>query len=287
MPSLNLLHHVVHSDKLPDGHLFQQEAQGLMERRQARRNSLNERVEMCAEVVSAHADQPWLIWCDLNDEADLLEKLIPNALQVAGRHSDAVKEERMLAFSSGELPILISKPSIAGYGMNWQHCSNVGFVGLSDSYESFYQAIRRCWRFGQKNQVNCHVFTAEAEGAVVRNIERKEKDATTMAREMVKHMSVYNKEALHGVQREGENYAPAIESGNSWTVRLGDCVEGARSMESDSVHYSIFSPPFASLYTYSASERDMGNVRTHAEFLRSLQLLSKRTISSPHARTTA
>lgn len=208
LPPLNLLHHVVHSDKLPDGYLFQQEARGLMERRQARRGSLTKRVEMCAETVMAHPNQPWLIWCDLNDEADLLEKLIPNSIQVAGRHKDEVKEERMLGFSSGEIPILISKPSIAGYGMNWQHCSNVGFVGLSDSYESFYQAIRRCWRFGQVNEVNCHVFTAEAEGAVVRNIERKEKDAMLMAREMVKHMSVYNKEALHGVQNRSE-YAPS------------------------------------------------------------------------------
>ena len=266
LPPLNLIHHVVHSEKAPDGYLFTQEAQGLMERRQARRASLNERVEMCAEVVSAHPDEPWLIWCDLNDEADLLEKLIPNALQVAGRHSDAIKEERMLAFSGGQIGTLISKPSIAGYGMNWQHCSNVGFVGLSDSYESFYQAIRRCWRFGQKNEVNCHVFTAEAEGAVVRNIERKEKDAMLMAKEMVKHMSVYNKEALHGVEKVNEAYEPKVESSSRWTVRLGDCVEGARSMESDSIHYSVFSPPFASLYTYSASERDMGNVRTHGEF---------------------
>jgi DNA modification methylase len=275
LPPLNLLHHVVHSDKLPDGYLFQQEAQGLMERRQARRASLTERVEMCAETVMSRPDRPWLIWCDLNDEADLLEKTIPNAVQVAGRHKDEVKEERMLAFSSGEIPILISKPSIAGYGMNWQHCSNVGFVGLSDSYESFYQAIRRCWRFGQGNEVNCHVFTAEAEGAVVRNIERKEKDAMLMAKEMVKHMSVYNKEALHGIQKENEPYSPQVEKSNRWEVRLGDCVEGARSMASDSVHYSVFSPPFASLYTYSASERDMGNVRTHAEFYEHFQFLVK------------
>lgn len=275
LPPLNLLHHVVHSDKAPDGYLFQQEAQGLMERRQARRISLAERVEMCAATVAAKPDQPWLIWCDLNDEADLLEKLIPNSVQVAGRHKDGVKEERMLAFSAGEIGTLISKPSIAGYGMNWQHCSNVGFVGLSDSYESFYQAIRRCWRFGQKNEVNCHVFTAEAEGAVVRNIERKEKDAMLMAKEMVKHMSVYNKEALHGMTKREEVYAPKVERGESWEVRLGDCVDGARSMADDSVHYSIFSPPFASLYTYSASSRDMGNVRTNSEFYEHFTFLVK------------
>lgn len=264
LPPLNLLHHVVASDK-PEGYLFQPEAQSLLERRAARRDSLSERAAMCAEIVASKSN-PCLIWCDLNAEADLLERMIPDAVQVAGRHKDEVKEERMIAFSNGDIRVLISKPSIAGHGMNWQHCSNVFFVGLSDSYESFYQAVRRCWRFGQKSPVDCHVITAEAEGAVVRNIERKEKDAMTMAKEMVKHMSVYNKEALHGVQREGETYSTNEARGNRWSVRLGDCVEGVAAMADNSVHYSIFSPPFASLYTYSASERDMGNVRTHAEF---------------------
>lgn len=273
LPPLDLVHHVVKSSKLPDGFLFTQEAQTLSERRGARRDSLRERVELAAEIVAAKPDEPWMIWCDLNAEADLAEELIPGALQVSGSQKDEIKEERMLAFSSGELQKLVSKPSIAGYGMNWQHCANVIYVGLSDSYEMFYQSIRRFWRFGQTNQVNCHVVTAEAEGAVVRNIERKENDAKLMAREMVKHMSVHNKEALHGVSRQGEEYKEQVERGRQWTMRLGDCVDVTRTLESDSIHYSIFSPPFASLYTYSASERDMGNVRTHAEFYDHFQFL--------------
>ena len=94
-----------------------------------------------------------------------------------------LKESRMLGFSSGDVKILVTKPKIAGFGMNWQHCSNIAFVGLSDSYEQYYQAVRRCWRFGQKEEVNCYIITAETEGAVVANIKRKEQDAERMAKE--------------------------------------------------------------------------------------------------------
>lgn len=210
LPPLNYHHHVVKSEKNMDGFLFPVEAQTLLERRSARRVSLNERVEMCAALVN-ESSEPWLIWCDLNDEGDLLEKLIPDAVQVAGRHKDEDKESRMLGFSDGAHQVLVSKPSICGYGMNWQHCSNVAFVGLSDSWEQWYQAIRRVWRFGQTKEVNCHVITSEAEGAVVKNIQRKEADAAKMAKEMVKHMSVYNTEAVHGTARTADVYIPMVK----------------------------------------------------------------------------
>ena len=205
LPALHLHHHVVEG-KPSEGFLFQVEARTLMERRQARRASLEERVRMLAEIAAKKPDEPWLIWCDLNDEGDLAEKLIPNSIQVAGRHSDDQKEDRMLGFSDGRYQTLISKPSIAGYGMNWQHCPNVAFLGLSDSWETYYQAIRRVWRFGQTREVNCHIITSESEGAVVKNIERKEKDATRMAVEMAKHMSVYSTEMVHGTVRTSNEY---------------------------------------------------------------------------------
>jgi hypothetical protein len=197
LPSLNIQHHVV-SGKPAEGFLFQVEAQTLNERRQARRASMEDRANLLAEIVAKKPDEPWLIWCDLNDEGDIAEKLIPGSIQVAGRHSDEQKEDRMIGFSDGRYQKLISKPSIAGYGMNWQHCPNVAFLGLSDSFEMYYQAIRRVWRFGQTREVNCHIITSESEGAVVKNIQRKEADAMKMASEMAKHMSVYNTEAIHG-----------------------------------------------------------------------------------------
>lgn len=265
LPPLTFHQHVVKSTQPFNGNLFVSEAQTLAERRQARRLSLKDRARLCADLVATKPNEPWLIWCDLNDEGDLAEKLIPDSIQVAGRNTDEQKEDRMLGFAEGRYRILISKPKLAGHGMNFQICPNVAFLGLSDSWEAEYQAIRRCWRFGQKNEVNCHIITSEAEGAVVKNIERKEREAQRMATEMVKHMSVYNKESLRGI-KEKEVYTVSTKESEVWEARLGDCVEGAKSMPDNSVGYSLFSPPFASLYTYSASERDMGNTRTDEEF---------------------
>jgi len=207
LPPLTLHHVTVSGKNALEGFLFPVEAQTMQERRDARRGSLQDRVRACADLVNA-STEPWLVWCDLNAEGELLEKAIPDSVQVAGADKDEVKESRMLEFSDGAHRVLISKPSICGFGMNWQHCPNVAYVGLSDSYEKFYQSLRRAWRFGQRRPVNCYVITCEQEGAVVKNIERKEKDAMRMAQEMVKHMSVYNTEAVHGTVRTGENYRP-------------------------------------------------------------------------------
>jgi len=256
LPVLKYHHHVVKSVQVADGFLFPTEAQTLLERRGARRVSLSERVELCAALVNA-STEPWLVWCDLNAEGDALTKLIPDAVQVAGRDRDEDKESRMLGFSEGRHRVLISKPSICGWGMNWQHCANTAFVGLSDSWEQWYQAIRRIWRFGQKSEVNCHVITSEAEGAVVRNIQRKEADAARMAKEMVRHMSVYNQEAVrHGTVRTADVYKTMTENGTGWSVSLGDSVELIKTLPSDSVHYNIFSPPFRlALHLFSQRAR--------------------------------
>jgi hypothetical protein len=158
---------------------------------------------------NSHDDQ-WLIWCGLNPEQDAIAALCGDqCVSIYGRLSDAEKESRLDQWLRREKRILISKPSIFGFGLNFQQCSNVVFLGLSDSYESFYQSVRRCWRFGQTRPVNCYIITSEQEGAVVKNIERKERDAMKMAREMVKHMSVYNTEAVHGTVRTGNGYEAA------------------------------------------------------------------------------
>jgi hypothetical protein len=185
---------------------------------------------------------------------------------VTGSDSIEEKTRRMMAFTHGEIRVLVTKPSIAGFGMNWQHCCNVAFVGLSDSYEEFYQAIRRCWRFGQTREVNCHIITASTEGAVVGNIKRKEQDAVTMAQEMVKHMHTYNEANIKGMTREVNDYKRDVKCGEMWKLHLADCVEVVREMDADSIDYTIFSPPFASLYTYSNSSRDMGNCKDHDDF---------------------
>jgi len=174
----------------------------------------------------------------------------------------------MLDFSAGAVRAFVTKPSIAGFGMNWQHCSDMAFVGLSDSYEQFYQAVRRCYRFGQTKTVNVYVITAETEGAVVANIKRKEADAMRLAAEMVEHMRDINMEALKGATvRDKADYQRDAVHGDGFVAHLGDCVDVVREIPDNSIQYTVYSPPFSSLYTYSNSDRDMGNCKGDEEFM--------------------
>lgn len=182
------------------GLLFAVQAHTMQERREARKASVNERVQAVADLVNG-TNYPWIVWCDLNDESTSLKSSIEGAEEVRGSDSNETKTKRMADFSNGNLRVLITKPSIAGFGMNWQHCSHMAFTGLSDSYEQFYQALRRCWRFGQKEPVSCYVVTAVTEGAVVSNIKRKEKQSTTMADMMVSHMAELNRENIKSQSR--------------------------------------------------------------------------------------
>jgi len=276
IPPLKVHHittNVMKSDSAGDT-LFRLPASTLSERQKERRLTIEDRAKDCAKIVAAD-DGQWIIWCNLNDEAKAMMDEIPDAIEVSGSHSDDVKTERLLGFSSGKYRVLITKPKIAGHGMNWQNCSNVAFLGLSDSYEQYYQAIRRCWRFGQKKEVNCYIVTAETEGAVVKNIERKESDAVRMAEEMVSHMHVHNEENIKGTHRDKGEYKVNTKNGKGWTANLGDCVDGVAGLDDNSIDYTIYSPPFASLYTYSNSDRDMGNCKNVAEFAEHFKFLAK------------
>jgi len=182
LPPLEYHQHVV-GEGYDAGLLFDVEAESLQERRTARRDSIEERCAKAASIVNA-SDKPWVVWCNLNDESAMLAKMIHGAVEVQGSHSDEHKEDAMIGFVSGKYQRIITKPSIAGWGMNWQHCADQAFVGLSDSWEQLYQAVRRSWRFGQTKSVNIHIITSAAEGAVVRNIKRKDDNARMMAEEL-------------------------------------------------------------------------------------------------------
>ncbi len=180
------------------------------ERRKCRRMSLAERVSVAADMAN-EIKEPWLIWCDLNDESKELAKAIPDSVEVCGSDSMQEKEDRMAGFKDGKYRVIVTKPSICGWGMNWQHCRRMAFVGLSDSYEQFYQAVRRCWRFGQNREVFAYVIASNTEGAVVSNIRRKEADAERMAQEMVKNMHDLNRDNLTGTKRDETKYKPTTE----------------------------------------------------------------------------
>jgi superfamily II DNA or RNA helicase len=181
LPPLHLHEHTVETEISHDGMLFASEAQTLSERREARRMSMEDRVAECAAIVNADASEPWVVWCDLNAEGDALTARINGAVQISGADDAEVKEQRLADFAAGKFRVLVSKPSICGFGLNWQHSARMAFVGVTDSFESYYQAVRRCWRFGQKRDVHVHVFASTAEGAVVANLRRKERDAIAMA----------------------------------------------------------------------------------------------------------
>ena len=183
------------------GMLFAIEAKTLQERRAASRSSIQARVDAAARIVAEAPDRPWLIWCQLNDEADALKSALPNAIEVRGPDDPELKAERLLGFANGAIDCLISKPSIAGWGMNFQRCSDMIFVGLNDSFEQLYQAIRRCWRFGQTRPVNVYMIAAETEGAVVTNLDDKERAAEYMAAQMAEHMKDLTRRSLRGDDR--------------------------------------------------------------------------------------
>jgi DNA methylase len=273
LPELRM-HQITVPAGLPEeGRLFAVEAQTLEERRRARRGSLSARVESCAKLINKSSDQ-WMVWCNLNDESSELTDSILRSVEVTGSDSDRHKEESAIGFARGEIRRMISKPLIFGWGMNWQCCHKVAFVGLSDSYEQLYQAIRRCWRFGQKHPVDCYIVTSETEGSVVRNIQRKEKQYNEMMEGMVNHMKAEMQREIRGAQSESIDSARQEVSGNRWRMILGDCVPETAALPADSMDYSIFSPPFASLYTYSQSDRDMGNSKDYEQFSEHFRFLA-------------
>ena len=211
LPDLVMHEHLVDvSTSMGDG-LFGWVAQTLTERRDARRMSLRERCAKAAEIVSFDPDEQWVVWCDLNDESEMLTSLIPGAVEVRGSDKPDDKAKSLRGFADGSVRYLVTKPSIAGFGMNWQNCHNMIFVGLSDSYEAMYQAIRRCYRFGQKFPVNVHIVTSAAEGAVKANIERKEAQAEFMKKNMVQHTKEILEQDIRGAVRIVIPYNPQVD----------------------------------------------------------------------------
>lgn len=267
LPPLHIHEHVIEIDRPAPGQLFALPAVSLNDQRAAKRESMADRVTALSAMVNQSSD-PWLVWCHMNAEGDELEKAIPGSVNVQGSDSIDQKESAMDAFTDRELRVMVSKPSLCGFGMNWQHCNNVAFVGLDHSFESFYQAIRRCWRFGQTKEVNVHIYLSDVERPILDNIRRKEAQHNEMSARMVEHMRGFMQRRILGMEAEKSEYTRATETGDNWTLHLADCVEVASEMEDESIDFSVFSPPFASLYTYSNSDRDMGNSKDGDEFFR-------------------
>ena len=187
LPGLTERQHVVSARTSPDGMLFSLPAHGLSEQREERRRTLNERCERAAELAN-NTSEPVILWCHLNDEGKELRRLIPDAVEVAGSDSDEAKEERLIGFAKGKYRVLITKPKIGAWGLNYQHCNRVVYFP-SHSFEQYYQSLRRCWRFGQKRVVEVDVVSSEGEADILSNLQRKAAQCEEMFSNLVSEMN--------------------------------------------------------------------------------------------------
>jgi superfamily II DNA or RNA helicase len=211
LPPLETIEHVVDSP-VQAGRLVAMPAETLSEQRVARASTRDDRVAKVVELVNGD-DAQWVVWCERNDEGDALEKAIAGAVQVAGCDTDDDKVERMTGFVTGKYRVLVSKASVCGFGMNWQHCNRMAFVGLSHSFEQFYQAVRRCWRFGQTNPVTVHVVTSDIEWGVLANVKRKHAAHDGMFDRMIRHTAAVNRRDVTGecVSAAADVYSPRVK----------------------------------------------------------------------------
>lgn len=207
LPKIKYHQHILETKSKPSFGFFPEIAQTLNERRKARKETIDIRCQTAAKLINSTNDM-WMIWCGLNDEGKMLSNIIEDSKEVAGRHPDETKVLRITDFATGKLKRLVSKAKIIGLGMNLQVCNKACFVGLSDSWSDFYQAVRRIWRFGQDKKVDIHIFIEEREGAVLKNIQRKDKQAKVMIQAMIKHTKEITKKELGCSKREMLEYNP-------------------------------------------------------------------------------
>jgi DNA modification methylase len=263
------------SDYAPPGQLLSYGLKGIGERSAVRQGTVELRVQGAVERIAAEPDEQWIAWVGLNEEGRQLARRLPDAVLVEGAQSPDEKADALEAFAEGRVRVLVTKPSIAGHGMNLQNCARMAFVGLGDSFEYYFQCLRRCWRFGQTRPVHAHIILTEPEEPVYRNVLRKETEAQALTAELIRHVRVFEQEEVRMIHSAKQEYQTDTEEGHGWKMLLGDSAERLKELPDECVDLSIFSPPFSSLYTYSATERDLGNSRTEAEFWEHFGFISR------------
>lgn len=265
LPGLNIEAVYARSNYQPEGQLFFTGLNGIQGRSEVRKSTVSEKLELLEKVVNSDNDQ-WIVWCGLNDEQDAVTKAIPGCVSIYGHHSPEEKINMIDDFTSGRARVLVTKPKIAGFGMNFQNAHKMAFMGLSDSFEAYYQCVRRCYRFGQRHPVEVKVVLSEIEQEIYQNVLRKEREANEMSAKLIENVQQYEKEELEGGKSGEWSYKTDTESGDGWTMMLGDSCERMAEIDDSAIDFSVYSPPFMSLYTYSPSERDLGNTSNEADF---------------------
>ena len=267
LPELNIKHTEIISDYKREGELFFMGMKGIQDRSEIRKATIDGRIKAVADMVLSSNGKQWICWCGLNDEANRLHKALPGiSVNVQGSDTLEAKEKLIWSFLNGETKVLITKPKIAGFGMNFQNAAHMAFVGLSDSYESYYQCIRRAWRFGQKSAVDAHVVLSDVEHEVFDNVRRKERQAGELSKHLIANIAEFEKEEIGTKERGEKTVERKTFDGDNWTLHQGDSVEIMAEFDDNIIDFSVYSPPFMSLYSYSDSDRDIGNSRSEDLF---------------------
>ncbi len=262
LPSLNLIEKQIKTEKRDNGILFNDTAISATNFNQELRLTKITRMDEVVSIVN-NSNENFIIWIKQNEEGEYLKRLIPDAIEVKGSDTPEYKEKMLLGFANNKFRILITKTKIAQFGLNYQNCRNQIFASLDFSFEGLYQAIRRSYRFGQKNEVNIYLISTDTMSNVIQSINNKQKQFELMQDEMSKAINAN----LNNHIMEQTNYNTDSEQNEFYTIRRGDCVQLIKDVESESIGFSVFSPPFAELYTYSNHIEDMGNSKDYNEFL--------------------
>jgi len=270
LPNLNLIEKQVKSPARENGSLFNDAIVSATNFNSELRLTRVERLDHVAEIVN-NSDENFIIWIKQNEEGDALRHMIPGAIEVRGSDAPEQKEKMLLDFGENKFRILITKTKIAQFGLNYQNCRNQVFASLDFSFEGLYQAIRRSYRFGQKNEVNIYMVTTDTMSNVIQSIQNKQNQFEVMQNEMT---AAVNNNIQGNMMTHGE-YDTEREKTEWYDVRRGDCVELIKDVPNESVGFSIFSPPFSDLYTYSSHVEDMGNSKDYSEFLIAFRFLVK------------
>ncbi len=259
LPELNIIKHIVesHYEYKNEDSLFFTGLKGFKDRIDVKRKTINDKIKKLKEIINP--DKQYIIWCILNDESKEIKKHI-NSIEVKGKDKPEYKTKMFEDFQDKKYKILLTKSKIAGFGLNLQQCNNMIFFGLNDSWEMFYQSIRRCWRYGQYKDVNVHIIMTHYEIEILENIMRKDLQAKRLKKGLIKHIKRYEEGELKMEEiKYEEDYKNKTIKGENYTAILGDSCKELKQIKNDSVDLSIYSPPFVDLYVYSNSNRDLGN----------------------------
>lgn len=271
LPSLNLIDKQITTPKRNNGSLFNDAIISATNFNQELRLTKLERLEEVVNIINNRPDENFIIWVKQNEEGEALRKLLPEAIEVKGSDSNEYKEKMLLGFANNDFRILITKTKIASFGLNYQNCRNQIFASLDFSFEGLYQSIRRSYRFGQKNEVNIYLITTDTMSNVIQSINNKQKQFEIMQYEMSKAINAN----LNGQLMKSGNYDITEEKNEWYNIKRGDCIQLIKDVPNESVGLSVFSPPFAELYTYSSHLEDMGNSKDYNEFLTQFNFLIK------------